>query len=245
MSCSVEALSEASLEGRIWLEQFQARTRKQRIPLAGMLELTSRCNLRCVHCYLGDQDAQHAKRAQEMDTERVKGLLEEMAAAGTLYLTLTGGDPMMRKDFAEIYVHAIKLGFLVTVFCDGVLVTEKVQKLFAEYRPWGVEVSIYGATEATYEAVTQVKGSFKKCLRGIERLLSVGLTVRLKTVLMTANEHELPDMREIAARYGVGFRFDSAIFPCLPDSSKEPLQLRVEPEVAVEHEMFSEQRRED
>ncbi|MEM6731853.1 MAG: radical SAM protein, partial [Myxococcota bacterium] len=130
MSCNVMPPEDQALENRIWLEQFQLRTLRERIPVSGMIELTSRCNLRCVHCYLGDQDAQHAKRAGEMDTDTVKGLIDELVEAGCLYLTITGGDPMMRKDFGEIYVHAKQHGLLTTVFCDGVLVSEKIVDLF-------------------------------------------------------------------------------------------------------------------
>lgn len=237
MSCSVVSPEQEELENRIWLEQFQMRTINDRVPISGMIELTSRCNLRCVHCYLGDQEEQHAKRAAEMDTEQVKQLIEEMAEAGCLYLVITGGDPMMRKDFPEIYVHAKKQGMLVTVFCDGVLVSEKIVELFKEWPPRQVEISLYGATQETYEKVTRVKGSYPKCIRGIERLLSAGIKVSLKTVLMTVNQHELEDMRAIAQGYGCEFRFDSAIFPCLPDASKEPLELRVDPKKAVELEL--------
>ncbi|MEO0460212.1 MAG: radical SAM protein [Myxococcota bacterium] len=242
MSCPTTA--NATAEDRIWFEQFQIKSLRERVPISGMLELTSRCNLKCVHCYLGDQAEQHAKRDQELDTERFKSVIDELADAGCLYLVITGGDPMMRKDFVELYLHAIRRGLLVTVFCDGVLVSERIIEVFREYPPRRVEVSLYGATAETYEAVTQVRGSFSKCIRGIERLLDAGLNVGLKTVLMTLNQHELETMREIARGYGCSFRFDSAIFPCLPDANKDPLDLRVEPRIAVEKELADPETRE-
>ena len=120
---------------RAWIRRFRERSMRSRVPLQGMLELTSRCNLRCVHCYLGSQEEQHAQRDRELTTERVCRLLDEIAAAGCLYLTITGGDPMMRRDFCDVYTHAKKLGLLVTVFCDAILVTERILDLFKDLPP--------------------------------------------------------------------------------------------------------------
>ena len=199
-----------------YLADFTRRVMAARIPLDGSIELTHRCNLRCVHCYLGDQHAIREHRREEMTTRQVMTLIDEVVEAGALNLTFSGGDPMVRKDFAELFVYAIKKGLLVTVFCDGVLISERIVEVFKEYPPRMVEVSIYGATRETYESITQVKGSFQRCLAGVERLHENSLRFTLKTVLMTVNRHELEDMRALANTYGVDFYFDTAIFPCLP-----------------------------
>jgi radical SAM protein with 4Fe4S-binding SPASM domain len=100
-----------------------------------------------------------------------------------------------------------------------------------------VDVSLYGATRETYEAVTRVKGSHAKCLKGIRRLIDAGIRVKLKTVLMTINSHEVEPMRHMAEELGVPFRIDNAIFPCLPDNDHGPLRLRVSPREAVQREL--------
>ena len=152
----------------------------------------------------------------ELSSTELKGLIDQFVAAGMLNLLISGGDPMVRKDFPEIYTYAVLQGVRVTVFCDGVLVSQKITELFNQYPPRLVEVSLYGATASTYERITQVKGSFERCLRGIDRLLEAGHRLRLKTVLMTHNRHELAAMEAIAKARGVPFYFDTAIFPCLP-----------------------------
>lgn len=226
----------ASIE---WTLGFRGRAYADRLPISATLELTSRCNLRCQHCYLGSQDEQHRKREQERDTQSVLRSLDEWAAAGCLYLLITGGDPMMRKDFALVYRHARELGMLVTVFCDGILVTPAIVELFRELPPRKVEISIYGATAATYESITRVPGSHPLAWRGIRRLKEAGIRIGLKTVLMKLNEHELEAMEQQAHALGVPFRYDSAIFPCLPDGSNReaPLDLRVDPETVVEKDL--------
>lgn len=210
---------------------------ERRVPVSGILELTTSCNLKCVHCYLGPQEEQRKKRSQEMSTDRVNEVLDELAANGCLNLTITGGDPMVRKDFPEIYRHARELGLLVTVFCDGVLVTDKIIRLFQEIPPSKVDISVYGASPEVYERVTRIPGSFPKFLRGLDRLHEAGVPYSLKTVVMSINKHELPAMRQMAEERGVPFRVDSAIFPCLPDQDHEPLDLRVESKEAVALEL--------
>ncbi|HMP72072.1 MAG TPA: radical SAM protein [Kiritimatiellia bacterium] len=226
-----------------WTLGFRQRAYALRIPISATLELTSRCNLRCRHCYLGNQTEQHKKRDLERDTESVLHSLDEWAAAGCLYLLITGGDPMMRKDFPVVYRHARELGMLVTVFCDGILVNDAIVELFRELPPRKVEISIYGGTSETYEAITRVQGSYGRAWTGIRRLLDAGIRVGLKTVLMKLNEHEMDLMEAQAAAAGVPFRYDAAIFPCLPNGSSDPLDLRVSPEAVVKRDLASPERR--
>lgn len=216
-----------------WVAGFRARAARDRIPVSAMLELTARCNLRCQHCYLGSQAEQHLQQDLELDTQAVLSSLDEWAEAGCLYLTLTGGDPMVRSDFCEIYRHAAELGMLMTVFCNGTLVTDEIIDLFQELPPRLIEIGIYGATSETFEAVTQVPGSFDRAWRGVHRLLENGFNVTLKTMILTLNQHEVNAMAAQAEALECAFRMDAAVFPCLPDGGTEPLSLRVDPETAV------------
>ncbi len=230
----------ATGESQGWTVGLRTRAAKARIPLSAVLELTSRCNLRCRHCYLGSQDHQVANRERECDTAAVMRSLDEWADAGCLYLLITGGDPMMRADFPDVYRHACELGMVVTVFCDGILVTDRILALFRELPPRKVEISIYGATAATYENVTRVPGSHARAWEGIRRLHDGGIRVGLKTMLMTLNQHELEAMALQASGLGVPFRFDAAVFPCIaggPQPSPSPVDLRVTPEEAVRLDM--------
>ncbi len=222
-----------------WLSASTRRAVERRIPVAGLLELTSRCNLRCVHCYLGPQEQHWAeeRRRQELSLEKLLSIIDELADAGCLYLGITGGDPMLHDHFADVYRHACERGIRVTVLCNGVLVRDAHVALFREYPPLNVEVSLYGATKATYEAVTKVPGSYAKCLAGVRKLLDNGIRVQLKTVLIQLNAHEAGEMRRIARELGVEFRVDSAIFPQLTDRGHAPLDYRLPPAEAVRIEL--------
>jgi len=226
-----------------FLHQFGKRVAQLRVPLSGSMDLTHRCNLRCVHCYLDPQNQKRQQIQKEMNTEEIIGILDEITEAGCLYLLLTGGEPLARVDFAEIYRHAKSKGLLVTLFTNGTLITDKILDLFDDLPPKAIEISLYGATASTYEEITGVKGSYDRCINGIQQLIERGLNVRLKTILMTANRHEFAEMERMAKEFGVPFRFDAALFPRF-NGDKFPLELRISPEEAIDME-FSEQVRRD
>jgi radical SAM protein with 4Fe4S-binding SPASM domain len=171
----------------------------------------------------------------ELKTEQILSLLDEITEAGCLFLLITGGEPLLRKDFPRIYTHAKQNGLIPTVFTNGTLITKSVAALFRKFPPYSVEISLYGATATTYEKITGVKDSYALCIKGIQLLLKNNINVQLKTMLMTLNSHELCAMEEMAHNLGVRFRFDAALFACL-NGDKTPLSLRVSPEDAVQKE---------
>ncbi len=207
----------SALDDQEYLRQFRKKLARDRVPYTGSMEPTHRCNLKCVHCYLGDQAAIARERRHELTTDQWRAVLDEMAAAGCVELLITGGEPMLRRDFAEIYAHAKERGMVVTVFCNGTLVTRQIADLFVDRPPALVEISLYGATAETHDWITQTGGSFDRCRRGIELLLERKVRVGLKTVLMNLNRHEVRGMERMAKKHRVKFRLDSAVFPCLPN----------------------------
>ena len=185
----------SQLDDREYLLNLKKRIEHRRVPLSGDLAITHRCNLKCVHCYLGlkRRDAQLTRK--ELNTAQFLSIIDDLVQAGCLFLLITGGEPLIREDFDEIYRYAKTRGLLVTVFTNGTLVNDQILRVFEEFPPWMVEVSLYGATAATYEEVTGVKGSYKKCLSGIERLVERKINLTLKTVLMSLNRHEFSGMQ--------------------------------------------------
>lgn len=234
----------AEMGGARWTVDFRARASAARRPVSATLELTRRCNLRCAHCYLGDQADQHRLGDRELGAAAVQAALSEWAEAGCLYLLITGGEPLLRPDFPEIYRHARGLGMVVSVFTNGTLVDDDAVKLFCERPPRRVEISLYGATAATHDAATGVPGSHARMWAGLRRLHAAGIRVGLKTLLMRTNLGEFDAMERQAEDLGVRFRHDAAINPCLHGGSRAPLALRVSPEEAVRADMATAKRRE-
>jgi radical SAM protein with 4Fe4S-binding SPASM domain len=224
-----------------FIREFNQKTERLRVPISGSIDLTHRCNLRCVHCYLAGNFERHIDNYNEMSPSRILALIDEITEAGCLYLLITGGEPLLRKDFPEIYSHAKKRGLVITVFTNGTLITDRVLDLFEDMPPQLVEISIYGATASTYEKITGVPGSYEKCLNAITKLVERKIPVGLKTILMTVNRNEFFAMEDIAKNFGVKFRFDAAIFPRI-NGDKSPIGLRVPAAEAIEKEFSDAER---
>ena len=205
----------------------------ERLPLSGTIEVTRRCPLTCAHCYnnlpMADRDA----RSLELTYAEHCRILDELAEAGCLWLLFTGGEIFARRDFLDIYKYAKTKGFLNTLFTNGTLITPKLADELARWRPFAIEITLYGHTKATYEGLTGIPGSHEKCLRGIHLLLERGLPLKLKTVAVTINKHEVRDMQRFAEEeLGVEFKFDSLMSPRI-DCSQSPLAVRLTPEECV------------
>jgi radical SAM protein with 4Fe4S-binding SPASM domain len=161
-----------------------------------------------------------------MDTALIARIIGESVDEGCLWLLLTGGEPLIRTDFREIYLQAKRRGMLITVFTNGTLIDAEAADFLAEWRPSSVEVTLYGATQKTYEDITRVRGSYKRCMQGIEFLLQRKVPLTLKTMAMRQNIHEIPMMREYAERIGLEFRFDPLINARL-DGDRGPFSSRL------------------
>lgn len=224
----------ASLREKAWHD---------RVPVVGSLDLTHRCNLGCVHCYAGPLAPDASAGGRELSTGQVTRLLDELSGAGCLFLLVSGGEPLLRTDFPGLYAHARERGLIVTVFTNGTLVTDEIADLFSDYPPRAVEITLYGATDATAARVTGRRNAFAATLRGIERLADRRVPLRLKTMLLTLNLHEFDATERLAAKYSDSFRLDAAVTPRL-DGDRSPLRYRVAARDAVDVEFRSPPRRE-
>jgi radical SAM protein with 4Fe4S-binding SPASM domain len=214
----------------------------RRVPAEVSIELTRRCPLECLHCYnnLPMKDAE--ARAGEMTFEEHCRLLDDLVASGTLWILYTGGEIFARRDFLDIYTEAKKRGFLITLFTNGTLITPRIADYLAEWRPFSIEITLYGATKETYDKLTRIPGSFDRCMRGIRLLLERGLPLKLKTVPTTINKHEVYEMKRMAEEdFGVEFKFDPLVNPRI-DCSQSPVAVRLSPEDAVALEFFDPKR---
>ena len=224
---SVEAISYGEFSRELH-EHFG----NKRVPIEASIEVTRRCPLECQHCYNNLPMGDLAARNRELTKEEYEKILSELADMGVIWLLFTGGEIFARKDFLEIYIFAKSKGFIITLFTNGILINDKIADYLREYPPFAIEITLYGRTKETYEALTQLPGSFERCMRGIHLLLDRGLPLKLKTVGTKVNCHEITAMKEFAEELGVEFKFDSQMNPRI-DCSQSPLNVRLSPEEVV------------
>jgi MoaA/NifB/PqqE/SkfB family radical SAM enzyme len=212
--------------------------KSQRCSSRCSIELTERCNFGCIHCYLGEQAPLRRKRESELDTTEWRGILDQIAALGCLRLLITGGEPLLRPDFEEVFRHAKRLGMIITVFTNGSLVDDAIIELFRDLPPASVEITLYGATAEVFEGITRVPGSFRRCMEAIERIRSLaGVELGVKAVMMRQNQHEFKRIAAMARALGTRkFRFDVDV-QCGYDGDHGPLQARLSVQDAVHLEL--------
>lgn len=175
-----------------------------------IFELTPRCNLNCVHCYLNEHHA-----SKELSYDEIIEIIDILYEKEVLFLTFTGGDIFTRRDFLDIYMYAKKKGFIIELYTNGVLIDEKVIEVFKKYPPLLVDISLYGSCEETFHKVTGAKGAFAKVLENIQQLLDAGVRVSMKAPVLNLYYDELPKIKEIAENFGIPFRTGFEIFPSI------------------------------
>jgi radical SAM protein with 4Fe4S-binding SPASM domain len=179
---------------------------------------------------MGDRAAQLG----ELTFDEHCRILDEISEAGCFWLLFTGGEIFARKDFLDIYTYAKRKGFLITLFTNGTLLNPRIADYLAEWQPFSIEITLYGRTKETYEKLTGVPGSYDRCIRGIELLKERGLPLKLKTVAVSINKHEIAGMKQyVEEELGLEFKFDAMINPRI-DCSQSPLNVRLKPYEIVE-----------
>ena len=227
MSCDPEGMGGA----RGHWDRIRLKAHRRRIPLFGGMELTNRCNLRCVHCYINTA-ALRANPRPEMSAGRIHRLVDEMAEAGCMFFTLTGGEPLLHPEFANIYRHLKESGIETYIFTNGTMIRPEHVRLFRDLPPFAIQFSLYGATAATYDEATGTTGWFDRCMEGLRMLVEARLPVTLALPVTTISRHEIAAMRHLAGQLGISAKTNAQLH-ATTDGDAGPCKLRLEPEEAI------------
>ena len=205
------------------------RNKKEYYPSSAQIELTYRCNLNCIHCYCkGSED-----KNKELTTKQWKKIIDEIHKEGCLEITFTGGEPLIREDFLEIYAYAKEKGFIITLFTNGQAFTDEIIAYLVNSPPSSIEITLNGITKDTYEAITQVEGSYPKIMKTIKILKDKKLPLILKTNCLKQNKYQVGRIKAFAeellgkpSENKYSFRYDPMIYPRL-NGDKTSCQYRL------------------
>jgi radical SAM protein with 4Fe4S-binding SPASM domain len=202
------------------MDRLISRTVRKHQPLSVHFDLTYRCNERCVHCYLDHDD--HG----ELTTAECLAVIGELARAGTLFLTFSGGEIFLRPDLYEILAEARRLHFDISLKTNALLVTEQRAARLREFGVRRVQISVYSDSAEVHDAITKVPGSLARTLAAIPLLLEQGLQVKLACPLMRENLLAYRGVMSLAEKIGVPYVLDLTITPMM-DGSGGPLAHRI------------------
>jgi len=203
------------------MEEINARALRLGVPLSVQLDLTYRCNERCIHCYLDHED--HG----EMTTSEIRNLLEQLAEAGVFFLTLSGGEILLRKDLFEILEYARALTFCIKLKTNAILIREKEAERLRSLGVHSIQISIYSHRPEVHDSITKIRGSLERSLKAIRFLRSYGLNVTIANVLMLQNFQDYPGVRALAKELGVEVTIDPTITPKM-DGNRSILELNID-----------------
>lgn len=210
------------------------------------LELTARCNNNCRHCYINLPANDPEARAKELTLAEINYIADQAVELGAVWCLLTGGEPLLREDFAEIYLALKRKGLLLAVFTNATVIRPEHIELFKKYPPRDIEVTVYGSRQETYERVARKAGSFEAFQDGLDALIEAGIKVRLKAMALRSN---FEDMEQIAAfsreRTKDYYRFDPQLhlrYDGDPRRNAEIEAERLSPEEYVALERADEER---
>ena len=202
------------------MDRLISRTVRKHQPLSVHFDLTYRCNERCVHCYLDHDD--HG----ELSTAECLAVINELAQAGTLFLTFSGGEIFLRPDLYEILAEARRLHFDISLKTNALLVTPERAERLREFGVRRVQISVYSDIPEVHDAITKVPGSLQRTLAAIPLLLEQGLQVKLACPLMRENLLAYRGVMDLAEKIGVPYVLDLTITPMM-DGNEGPLAHRI------------------
>jgi len=179
------------------------------VPLKVHLDITWRCHLRCIHCYLPQ------RQGEELSNSEIASLLENLAGLGSLFLLLSGGEVLLRSDFFEILALARRLHFAVFVKTSGTMLNEAAARRLAELHVKRVDVSIYSERPEVHDRITGLEGSFARAVGAIRRLRANGVKVRINQSLMQSGAIDSTGVRQLAAELGADYCCNLTIIPRL------------------------------
>jgi len=182
--------------------------------IKAQMEITYRCNLHCVHCYTDPYNAKEFFQ-REMTFAEITRILDEMVEMEILYLNLTGGDIFMRSDFFHIYDYAYRKGLLLMLYTNGTLFTQAIIDRLQQTPPFSIDISVHSVNEAAFDRFTQVAGSFRQFMKGMDLLRHSGLPFCFKTKAMNWNKEELPQIKQFVESFGQRFGLSTSLSPRL------------------------------
>jgi radical SAM protein with 4Fe4S-binding SPASM domain len=193
------------------------------------LEITARCNNSCRHCYINLPANDPVARNNELTFDQLRDVIDEAVSLGALWCLVTGGEPLLREDFIDIYLYLKRKGMLVSVFTNAALLGPAHINLFKKYPPRELEVSVYGVTKKTYERVTRTPGSFDAFRRGLDLLFANRIKIRLKAMALRSNLHEMVNIARFCRQHTRDyFRFDPFLHLRLDQNQKRNRDIRSE-----------------
>lgn len=210
------------------------RALQKGIPLSASFELLPLCNMNCRMCYVRLSNAQMNQKGHLKTAEEWLSLAQQMRDAGTLFVILTGGEPLLYPEFKKVYLGLRALGMIVTVNTNGTLLDEDWAEFFAENPPRRINITLYGTDKETYKTLCGYECGYERVVHALHLLVERKIAVKINGSLVQANKRQIDQIVDIANRFGTAVNVDTYMYPAQRERIQPfDRQSRLDPEEAA------------
>ena len=186
--------------------------RRLGLPIAGNFELTARCNFNCPMCYVHMTQEQVEANGKELSARQWLDIARAARDQGMVFVLLTGGEPLVRKDFFEIYKGMKELGLLISINSNGSMLQGEILEEFLKDPPFRFNISLYGGSNETYQSMCGLP-AYDRVKANIRRLREAGVDVSINLSITPYNRQDLPRIYADAVELGVNVKASSYMYP--------------------------------
>lgn len=186
---------------------------EKKIPISGTIELLPICNMDCKMCYIKTSVSEMNKMGKTLSVDKWLAIAKQLKENGTLFLLLTGGEPLLYHGFKELYQKISEMGIIITINTNGTLINDKIVELFKNNPPRRVNVSLYGASKETYEKVCGYGPGFEQTMTAIKKLIAAKIPVKVNFTLNKENKDDLFKVIKITEELNIPISTPTYMFP--------------------------------
>ena len=209
------------IQGATTLERRLVHKAKQsRVPINGSIELLPLCNMNCDMCYVRLSRAEMEAQGRLRSLDEWLQVAEEMKNAGTLFLLLTGGEPLLYPEFKQLYLKLRDMGFVITINTNGTLIDEEWANFLGKHKPRRINITLYGADDQAYQELCHYPGGFNKVMQAVKLLKERDVDVKLSSSLTRANQNDMTRIIDLGEEFGIPVRVDTYMMPAVRERNR-------------------------
>ena len=209
------------IQGATTLERRLVHKAKQsKVPINGSIELLPLCNMNCDMCYVRLSLSEMKVQGKLRSLDEWLHVAEEMKDAGTLFLLLTGGEPLLYSEFNQLYLKLKNMGFVITINTNGTLIDEAWADFFGEHKPRRINITLYGADDNAYQELCHYPDGFDKVINAVKLLKERDVDVKLSSSLTRANQNDMARIIDLGEALGIPVRVDTYMMPAVRERNR-------------------------
>ena len=188
---------------------------RSHIPLSGTFEVSPICNMNCEMCYVKLTKEEQEAIAPLRSKDEWLQIAREAKRQGMLFLLLTGGEPFLYGDFKNLYIELQEMGFMISINSNATMIDKSTIAWLREYPPYRMNITIYGASDMTYDLVCSNPRGFTQLTQALDLLRDEGISVKLNCSVLPQNKHDLTNILDFAESRDLTIQVATYMFPSI------------------------------